>query len=178
MPKAGRIRRNHGAVLGDGHAENAHDLLQRNADRRTEVELTVVAFGQCVAEMLTERLVTAPVGARLDPRRFGDCSRSSALPRAHSLVSWRHADRATPLGADSRTGGQVRAPGVARRRVFPTRRVTWYDNAVPTFADTLAVVRPHLWPIALSEMSLSETNMVKIPRVVFERFANTLADAA
>lgn len=61
---------------------------------------------------------------------------------------------------------------------LPTRQAAWYDKAVPTFADTLAVVRQHLWPVALSEMSPSETDMVKIPRVVFERFANTLAYAA
>lgn len=62
--------------------------------------------------------------------------------------------------------------------VLPTRRTAWYDKAVPTFADTLAVVRLRLWPIALSETSLSETDMVKIPRVVFERFTTTLAYAA
>lgn len=62
--------------------------------------------------------------------------------------------------------------------VLPTRRAAWYDKAVPTFADTLAVVRQHLWPVAFSDMSQSEADMVKIPRVVFERFANTLAYAA
>jgi len=62
--------------------------------------------------------------------------------------------------------------------VLPTRRAAWYDKAVPTFADTLALVRQRLWPIALSETSLSETDMVKIPRVVFERFTTTLAYAA
>lgn len=62
--------------------------------------------------------------------------------------------------------------------VLPTRQAAWYDKAVPTFADTRAVVRQHLWPVAFSDMSQSEADMVKIPRVVFERFANTLAYAA
>ncbi len=62
--------------------------------------------------------------------------------------------------------------------VLPTRRTAWYDKAVPTFADTLAMVRQRLWPIAFSETSLSETDRVKIPRVVFERFITTLAYAA
>ena len=62
--------------------------------------------------------------------------------------------------------------------VLPTRQAAWYKKAVPTFADTLALVRPRLWPIALSEMSVSKTDMVQIPRVVFERFATTLAYAA
>jgi hypothetical protein len=62
--------------------------------------------------------------------------------------------------------------------VLPTRQAAWYDKPVPTFADTLAVVRQRLWPIALSETSLSKTDMVLIPRVVLEHFANTLAYAA
>jgi hypothetical protein len=62
--------------------------------------------------------------------------------------------------------------------MLPTRQAAWSDKTVPTFADTLALVRQRLWPAALSEMSLSDTDMVKIPRVVFERFATTLAYAA
>lgn len=61
---------------------------------------------------------------------------------------------------------------------LPTRRAAWYDKAVPTFADTLALVRQHLWPVVFFETSQSEADMVKIPRVVFERFATTLAYAA
>lgn len=61
---------------------------------------------------------------------------------------------------------------------LPTRQAAWYNKPVPTFADTLALVRQHLWPVVFSEISPSETDMVKIPRVVFERFATTLAYAA
>lgn len=68
---------------------------------------------------------------------------------------------------------QVRGDGV-----LPTRQAAWYDKDVPTFANTLALVRQHLWPVAFSEMSLSETDTVKISRVVLERFTNTLAYAA
>ena len=60
----------------------------------------------------------------------------------------------------------------------PTRQAAWYDKAVPTFADTLALVRQHLWPTAFSKTSVFETDMVKIPRVVLDRFATTLAYAA
>ena len=66
---------------------------------------------------------------------------------------------------------------------LPTRRAAWYDKAMPTFADTLALVRQHLWPVVFSEMSFSEmshseADVVKIPRAMFERFATTLAYAA
>lgn len=61
---------------------------------------------------------------------------------------------------------------------FPTRRAAWYDKAVPTFADTIALVRQHLWPSAFSDLSDQQTDTITIPRAVFERFATTLAYAA
>lgn len=61
---------------------------------------------------------------------------------------------------------------------FPTRRAAWYEKDVPTFADTIALVRQHLWPCAFSDLSDRQTDMIKIPRALFERFASTLAYAA
>ena len=61
---------------------------------------------------------------------------------------------------------------------FPTRRAAWYAKDVPTFADTIALVRQHLWPCAFSDLSNQPTDMIKIPRAVFDRFATTLAYAA
>jgi len=29
---------------------------------------------------------------------------------------------------------------------FPVRQAAWYTKALPTFSDTLAFVRQHLWP--------------------------------
>ena len=60
----------------------------------------------------------------------------------------------------------------------PTRQAAWYPKPRPTFADTLALVRQRLWPVALFELSPSETDMVKIPRAVFACFTTTLAYAA
>jgi hypothetical protein len=54
----------------------------------------------------------------------------------------------------------------------------WYAKRLPTFADTLALVRQHLWPVALFETSDSHPDMVEIPRTLFERFTRTLAFAA
>ena len=59
-----------------------------------------------------------------------------------------------------------------------TRQTAWYAKPLPTFADTLAVVRQHLWPVALSETSSPITDVVQIPRVLFERFTETLAFVA
>lgn len=61
---------------------------------------------------------------------------------------------------------------------LPVRQSAWYTKSAPTFADTLAYVRHHLWPSILSSMSPPPTDMVKIPRAVFEHVTETLAYAA
>lgn len=54
----------------------------------------------------------------------------------------------------------------------------WYAKPLPTFADTLALVRQHLWPVAIFKTSVSQPDMVEIPRALLERFTATLAFAA
>jgi hypothetical protein len=61
---------------------------------------------------------------------------------------------------------------------LPVRQAAWYTKALPTFSDTLAFVRQHLWPVTLSYLSPDTTDMVEIPRALFERFIQTLAFAA
>ncbi len=61
---------------------------------------------------------------------------------------------------------------------LPVRQPTWYPKPVPTFADTLAFVRQHLWPVTLSYMSPAKPDMVEIPRTLFQRLTDTLAFAA
>ena len=61
---------------------------------------------------------------------------------------------------------------------LPLRQAAWYAKTAPTFADTLAFVRHQLWPVALSSMSPTAPDMVKIPRVVFQHLTETLAFAA
>lgn len=61
---------------------------------------------------------------------------------------------------------------------FPVRQAAWYTKALPTFSDTLAFVRQHLWPSTFSCISSSKPDVVEIPRVLFDRFVDTLAFAA
>ena len=61
---------------------------------------------------------------------------------------------------------------------FPVRQAAWYPKALPTFSDTLAFVRQHLWPVTLSSLSPATPDIVEIPRALFERFIQTLAFAA
>ena len=63
-------------------------------------------------------------------------------------------------------------------QTLPVQQSAWYTKPTPTFADTLAFVRQQLWPSILSSMSPSTTDVVKIPRAVFEHVTETLAYAA
>ncbi len=59
-----------------------------------------------------------------------------------------------------------------------TRHAAWYQKSVPTFSDTLALVRQQLWPISISWLSPGRPDVVIIPKALFERFTDTLAYAA
>jgi hypothetical protein len=61
---------------------------------------------------------------------------------------------------------------------FPVRQAAWYTKALPTFSDTLAFVRQHLWPSTFFCLSPSEHDVVKIPRALFDRLVDTLAFTA
>ncbi|HEY4383751.1 MAG TPA: transposase [Ktedonobacteraceae bacterium] len=61
---------------------------------------------------------------------------------------------------------------------FPIRQAAWYSKTLPTFSDTLAFVRQHLWPSAFFSVSGTEGDTIQIPRALFDRFVETLAFAA
>lgn len=61
---------------------------------------------------------------------------------------------------------------------FPTRSSSWYKKTYPTFSDTIALVRFHLWPCFNFSMSLQNDDILKIPRSLFNRFIDTLCFAA
>ena len=58
------------------------------------------------------------------------------------------------------------------------RQAVWYTKEVPTFADTIALVRQQLWPVEGFWMSCDDADMVKIPKALLERFTDALAYAA
>ncbi len=63
-------------------------------------------------------------------------------------------------------------------QAFPVRQAAWYTKTLPTFSDTLAFVRQHLWPSTFFSVSPSVDDTVQIPQALFERFVETLAFAA
>jgi DDE superfamily endonuclease len=58
------------------------------------------------------------------------------------------------------------------------RSTAWYRKTRPTFSDAMALVRRHLWDHLHFSMSQQETDMIKIPRVLLERFTEALCYAA
>jgi hypothetical protein len=58
------------------------------------------------------------------------------------------------------------------------RQAAWYHKELPTFSDTLALVRQQLWPVSISWMSDAKPDVVIIPRALFVRLTDTLAFAA
>jgi len=58
------------------------------------------------------------------------------------------------------------------------RTAAWYAKARPTFSDALAMVRRELWSCCHFAMLESHTEMIKIPRSVFERLTDTVCYAA
>ena len=61
---------------------------------------------------------------------------------------------------------------------LPARQAAWYTKPTPTFSDTLAFVRQHLWPVTAFCTSPDTTDSVEIPRALFDRLTDTLAYAA
>ena len=58
------------------------------------------------------------------------------------------------------------------------RQAAWYQKAQPTFADALALVRRELWAHGAFHLSVSEPDLVKVPRRFIERLTETLCYAA
>jgi hypothetical protein len=54
------------------------------------------------------------------------------------------------------------------------RRTAWYRKTRPTFSDALALVRRQLWDHLHFSMSHQETDMINIPRALFERFIDAV----
>jgi hypothetical protein len=58
------------------------------------------------------------------------------------------------------------------------RSTAWYRKTRPTFSDAIALVRRQLWDHLHFSTSLQETDMIQIPRALFERFMDAVCYAA
>lgn len=60
------------------------------------------------------------------------------------------------------------------RHDLTIRTAAWYPKPVPTFSDALALVRHTLWAYLTFQTSQEEPDMVKVPRVLLDRFHDLL----
>ena len=58
------------------------------------------------------------------------------------------------------------------------RSTTWYRKTRSTFSDAIALVRRQLWDHIHFSTSLQETDMIQMPRALFERFMDAVCYAA
>jgi hypothetical protein len=58
------------------------------------------------------------------------------------------------------------------------RSTAWYRKTRPTFAEALALVRRQVWEHLHFSTSQQETDLIKIPRALLERFTEALSYAA
>jgi hypothetical protein len=70
------------------------------------------------------------------------------------------------------------APQLLQKEATIVRVTAWYANMRPTFADAMALVRRHVWDHIHFSTSPQETDMIQIPRVLFERFIDVVCYAA
>jgi hypothetical protein len=61
---------------------------------------------------------------------------------------------------------------------LPVRREAWYAKQSATFSDTIAFVRRWLWSEQHFQMSKRGSDIIKVPRALFERLTDTLCYAA
>jgi hypothetical protein len=71
----------------------------------------------------------------------------------------------------------VLAQSLSTRSALPLRSAAWYAKPRPTFSDALALVRSRLWAHLTFQMSASDPDIVKVPRLLLERFNDLLTYA-
>jgi len=64
------------------------------------------------------------------------------------------------------------------RQPLTIHSAAWYPKPLPTFSDALALVRRSLWASLTFRIAEENPDMVKVPRVLLERFHDLLAYAA
>jgi len=63
-------------------------------------------------------------------------------------------------------------------QALPVRQAAWYTKPLPTFVDTLALVRRELWAVPVFSLSPQATDLIEIPRARWDRMTDALAYAA
>jgi hypothetical protein len=69
------------------------------------------------------------------------------------------------------------AQALSVHQTVTPRQAAWYAKSTPTFADALALVRSHLWRHTHFSLSQKDSDLIQIPRPLFECLTDTLCYA-
>ena len=86
--------------------------------------------------------------------------------------------RSTPVLMGLYSIVTLTAEALMKSETKAIRTAAWYAKARPTFSDAIALVRRHLWSDSYFSTSDSESEMIKIPRSLFERLTDAVCYAA
>jgi len=86
--------------------------------------------------------------------------------------------RATPALLSLYTVITLTAQLLIEKGATCVRSTAWYRKTRPTFSDAIALVRRQLWDHIHFSTSPQETDMIQIPRALFERFIDAVCYAA
>jgi hypothetical protein len=86
--------------------------------------------------------------------------------------------RTTPARLSLDSIMTLNAQWLSEKGMTCVRSPAWDRKTRPTFADAMALVRRQLWEHLHFSMSQQETDMIKIPRALLERFTEALCYAA
>ena len=96
-------------------------------------------------------------------RQWSDLAIARTTPVLLGLFSW------TTLAAHA----------LQKHHPITQRTAAWYDKPSPTFVDTIALVRRHLWLASEGfSLSVSDADMQKLPLTLYHRLVDSLAYAA
>lgn len=70
------------------------------------------------------------------------------------------------------------AQALLQGQLLPVRQAAWYAKSSPTFSDTLALVRQHLWHATAFSTPPASDKVIEIPRALFDHLTDPLAFAA
>jgi hypothetical protein len=108
-----------------------------------------VQHGPAHLAVETQRQWSANALARTPPGRLGLCSWISLL-----------------------------AASLSTRHALTLRTAAWHPNRLPTFSDTLAVLRRPLWPHLTFQLSAAHAASLKVPPLLLEPFHDLFSYAA
>ncbi len=64
------------------------------------------------------------------------------------------------------------------KQTMPVRTAAWYTKELPTFADAIALVRRYLWRDCHFSTSTQNSEVLKVPRALWERLTDAVCYAA